>query len=105
MVESQCLLTSVQWGEPVQCCVILLNGFPEVVGSQGVFAKLVVHTGNVVEVEGTETLPCISDNGRLGRRPQHLQGLAVVLAKIFHISLEKLCTRRLCVECETVFIQ
>ena len=101
-MESESLLTSVQWGEPVQCCIVLLNGLPEVVSSEGVLAELVVHTGNVVEVEGTETLSCISDNGRFGCRPQHLQGLAVVQTKILHISLEKLCTRRLCGECETV---
>ena len=103
MVEFECLLTSVQWGEPVQCCIVLLNGLPEVVSSEGVLAELVVHTGNVVEVKGTETLSCISDNGRFGCRPQHLQGLAVVQTKILHISLEKLRTRRLCAECETVF--
>ena len=91
------LLTSVQWGKSIQCCIILLNGLREVVGSEGVLAQLVVHTSNVVEVEGTEALPCISDDGRLGGRAKHLQSLAVVLAEKLHIGLEELRTGRLCV--------
>ena len=89
------LLTSVQRREAIQCRIILLDGFGEVVGREGVLAQLVVDTGDVVEVEGTQALSCISDDGRLGGRAQHLQSFAVVLAKKLHIGLKELCTGRL----------
>ena len=57
---------------------------------QAVLAQLEVHTADVVEVEGAQTLACVSDDGGLGGGAKHLQSLAVVLPEILHVGLQEL---------------
>ena len=89
--------TSVQGWERIEGRVVLFNGLLEVVCGQAVLAKLVMHTPEVVEVEGRQTLPSVRGHRRVGSTTQHLQGFLEVSTQVFHVGLEVVGTGGLCV--------
>ena len=94
-LSSSLSLTSIEWWISIECSIILLDGLAQVVSCQVVLAHVVVKAPYVVEVEGSQALTRLADNGRLGSHGQHLESLGVVTGKVLHVRLQKVSTRRL----------